>query len=57
MRYCLKDNYDFETISKFTGITTARGRHQAKVIFKRKVDKIMIENEEKGVFEPKKIVE
>lgn len=57
MRYCLKDNYDFETISKFTGITTARGRHQAKIIFKRKVDKIMIENEEKGVFEPRKIVE
>ena len=45
VRHILKKNKaDYEILSKFTGITTARGRQQAKLIFKRKVDHIMIEN-------------
>ena len=39
-----KDQADYEMVSKFTGVTTARGRQQAKMIFKRKVDRIMIQN-------------
>ena len=29
-------------VAKFTGMTTARGRQQARLILKRKVDKVMI---------------
>jgi hypothetical protein len=49
-RHILKENSDYNTIAKFTGVTTARGRQQAKMIFKRKIDKIMIENEQQGKY-------
>ena len=57
IRYVLKERFDYKTLSAFTGVVTSRGRQQARLIFKRKVDKIMIENEEKGQYEPRKVVE
>lgn len=43
VRYTLKQQQaDYPTLAKFTGITTAQGRQQAKLIFKRKIDQIMI---------------
>jgi hypothetical protein len=32
------------------------GRQQARLIFKRKVDQIMIENEKNNKYEPRKLV-
>ena len=57
LRYGLKENFDYKTLSSFTGITTSKGRQQAKLIFKRKVDQIMRENEEQDTYEPRKLIE
>lgn len=35
----LKQNADYKTIANFTGVTTAKGRQQAKLILKRRVQK------------------
>lgn len=50
VRYALQDHKDYGMLSKFTGVTTARGRQQALMIFKRKVDRVMIENEKQGKY-------
>jgi hypothetical protein len=57
VRFALKDYDDYGMLTKFTGVTTSRGRQQAKMIFKRKIDKIMIENEEQNKYEPRKVIE
>ena len=37
-------------------MTTAKGRQQQRMIYKRHIEKIMIENEKDGKYEPKKLV-
>jgi hypothetical protein len=57
VRFTLKTQQaDYKTLAKFTGVTTARGKQQARMIFKRRVDHIMIANKEEGKYEPRKIV-
>lgn len=57
VRYTLKSQQaDYQTLSKFTGVTTARGKQQAKLIFKRKVDQIMLTNKSQQKYEPRKVV-
>jgi len=44
VRATLKDDWDYKKTAEFTGVTTARGRQQARMILRRRVQKIMIEN-------------
>ena len=44
MRYSLRDVGDYKALAAFTGVTTSKGRQQARMLFKRKVEQIMIEN-------------
>jgi len=57
LRFGLREDSDYKTLSSFTGITTSKGRQQARLIFKRKVDRQMRENEEQNTFEPRKLIE
>ena len=45
-----KEQAGYDVLSKFTGVTTARGRQQSKLIFKRKVDRMMLQNEQEGKY-------
>lgn len=49
-------NSSFETIRKWRFIVTARGRQQMRLMNRRRVQIIMKENEQKGVFVPRKII-
>lgn len=40
VRHILKQHQsDYQTVAQFTGVTTAKGRQQAKMLFKRKVQR------------------
>ena len=43
-RAALRKEATYKNVSDFSGVTTSRGRQQARLLFKRKVDQIMIEN-------------
>ena len=57
VRHILKtDKADYKTLARYTGLTTAKGRQQQKLIFKRKVEQVMLDNQNEGKYEPKKLV-
>ena len=57
VRYWLKkDKADYKKLAMYTGLTTAKGRQQQKMIYRRKVEQVMLDNQKEGKYEPKKLV-
>lgn len=51
VRFTLKaQRADYKTLAKFTGVTTAKGKQQARMLFKRRVDHIMLANKKEGKY-------
>lgn len=57
VRFILKkQDASHKELARFTGVTTARGKQQARLIFKRKVDQVMLANQQSGTYEPRKVI-